>query len=84
MLTDYIPQKQGLRQIIMLYAIKLHILTDYIPQKQGLRLSCSICLNEVIFTLTDYIPQKQGLRQTCIFNVVPKNTSQTIFHKNKD
>ena len=37
-LTDYIPQKQGLRPGKTQGAESVHSLTDYIPQKQGLRL----------------------------------------------
>ena len=36
-LTDYIPQKQGLRLIFHTEVTIASALTDYIPQKQGLR-----------------------------------------------
>ena len=63
MLTDYIPQKQGLRQHISVRHLVFVRLTDYIPQKQGLRhYTQSKVSASGMLHLTDYIPQKQGLR----------------------
>ena len=85
-LTDYIPQKQGLRLVVYRWDVVTHDkLTDYIPQKQGLRQEFSHLFQHYVSILTDYIPQKQGLRQkdsTCTNNNF--YNSQTIFHKNKD
>ena len=62
-LTDYIPQKQGLR-LTKLFEIPNKISHRLYSTKTRIKTVEFLYKTSLLYGLTDYIPQKQGLRLT--------------------